>query len=328
MQGNKVIGIALVGLGEYAESQVLPALKETSSCKVTAAVTDDKRDKNEIAGKYGIDASHVYYYEEMHKLKNNDEVQLIYIMVPNHLHRKYCEEAAACQKHVLCEKPMAVSTEDCRAMIDACRQNNVRLFIGYRLHFEPHHETLINLIRRNKYGKVLKVASSNGFHLTDEKDWRLKKEIAGGGSMMDMGIYIINECRQIFQQQPVSVTAKKIQHRPELFKEVEESLEWEMKYKDGAIAKGFCSYYEDKSELLIEFENGKIEVHNAYRYEGFSILVNGEEIQFDQVDHKTDMMKHVATCIIENKKSKIEAEEGLMDIQVIEAVYRSMENQK
>jgi len=326
---HQTIGIALVGLGEYAESQILPALKETSYCRLSAVITDNEKNKQEVADKCGLSASQVYYYEDFEELKKDASVQLVYIIVPNQLHRRYCEMAASCGKHVLCEKPMAISVNDCRAMIDACNKHQVRLFIGYRLHFEPHHEVLISLIKKNKYGRLLRLESCNGFHMKDgNDDWRLKKQIAGGGSMMDMGIYIINECRQVFEELPISVKARKIQQRPAMFKEVEESLEWEMIYKDDRLAKGYCSYSEDKSYLKIEFEHGLMEVENAYKYEGLSIKLNGDAYQFDQADHKTDMLKHIATCILENKRSKIEPQEGLEDIQVIEAIYESMETGK
>ncbi|WP_153800348.1 Gfo/Idh/MocA family protein [Foetidibacter luteolus] len=328
MRNKKSLGIAIAGLGEYAETQIIPALELTPHCELAAVITDDSHKKEDIASKYNLKASQVYYYDETDKLKDDDNVQLTYVITPNKLHREHCEKFAASGKHVLCEKPMAVSAADCEAMIEACRKNNVRLFIGYRLHFEPHHRAVKRICRQHTYGPVQSVSSSNGFYLNREDDWRLNKQLAGGGAMMDMGIYIVNAYRQLFQQKPVSVYARKIQQRPDMFKEVEESLEWEMHYSNGITAKGYCSYNSDVSDLNISFASAELKMENAYKYEGIQLSVNNNPLEYETKEIKTIMLEHVAECIRENKASMIEPEEGLQDIQVIEAVYRSIQSGK
>lgn len=324
LQSGRKLGIALVGLGEYSEDQLAPALQETKLCKLSGIVTGtpDKIDK--WKNKYDIPDQNVYNYENFDSIADNDDIDIIYVVLPNAMHAEYTIRAARAGKHVICEKPMATSVNDCQAMIEACEEANVKLSIGYRLHFEPYNQEMMRLGQEEVYGQVKKIRAENGMENVEKGVWRLDKELAGGGPLPDVGVYCIQGAIYTKGEVPVSVTA---QYEPvtdeEKFNEVEEGISWQMQFEDGLVADCKTSYSEDMSLLRAETDNEWFELDPAYPYEGIKGETSQGEMDFPQVNQQALQMDDFADCIINNKSTRVPGEMGLRDVSIIYAIYEA-----
>lgn len=251
----KKLGIALVGLGKYSEGQLGPALKETQHCYLAGIVTGtpDKADK--WKKKYDIPEKNIYNYQNFDTIKDNGDIDIVYVVLPNAMHVEYVVMAAKAGKQVICEKPMATSVEDCEKMITACKESGKMLSIGYRLHFEPYNQEMMRLGQRKVFGSVKTLKADNGMSSTE--GWRLDKELAGGGPLMDVGIYCVQGIRYTTGMEPIAVTAKFGPKKDtEMFKEVEESINWQMEFPGGITASCNTSYSDEMNILRAEAENG------------------------------------------------------------------------
>ena len=276
------LGIALLGLGKYATEQLAPALKETEYCHLAGIVTGtaDKVDKWRY--KYDVPEKNIYNYSNFDEIKNNDDIDIVYVVLPNALHREYVIRAAQAGKHVICEKPMALTVEDCDAMIDACKKANRMLSIGYRLYFEPHNMEMMRLGQTQAFGEVKKMTAQHG--LDEVSGWRLSKELAGGGPLMDVGIYCVQGVRYVTGMEPVAVRAKEGQKKDKKkFAEVEESLTWELELPNGMVAECKSSYSDALDLLRAEADRGWFEITPAYAYNGIKGETSQGRMKFPQV---------------------------------------------
>src|SRR5688572_24551368 len=146
------LGIALVGLGKYSEGQLAPALQQTAHCHLAGIVTSSQQKKEQWKMKYNLPDNACYTYENFDTIKDNPDIDIVYVVLPNAMHAEYVIRAAQAGKHVICEKPMAITVEDCDRMIEACRQAGKMLSVGYRLHFEPHHQEVMRLGQQRVFG--------------------------------------------------------------------------------------------------------------------------------------------------------------------------------
>src|ERR1700750_291966 len=221
MDQQHKLGIALVGLGSYSTGQLGPALRHTKECYLAGIVTGTPSKAVEWAKKYNIPQKNIYNYQNFHEIAGNPDIDIVYVVLPVFMHKEYTIKAAQAGKHVICEKPMALNAGDCEDMIAACKKANRLLSIGYRLHFEPHNMEIMRLGQKHIYGKVTSIDTGNGFNYggTDNSAWRLKKALAGGGGLMDMGIYSIQGTRYTLGEEPVAVKATQEKTKPELFKD-------------------------------------------------------------------------------------------------------------
>jgi predicted dehydrogenase len=218
--------------------------------------------------KYDIPEENVYDYATYDQIADNDAIDIVYVVLPNSLHAEYSIRAAEAGKHVICEKPMATSVEDCRAMIDACERNNRKLSIGYRLHFEPHHQRVMELGQEEVYGPVEIIQAGFGFRLGQPPypphiEWRLDQELAGGGALMDVGVYAIQAARYVTGEEPVAATAQQYTTRPDVFSEVDETIFFQLEFPGGARMDGSTSYNGNFNRLYATAEQGWFEVERA-----------------------------------------------------------------
>src|SRR5688572_18336089 len=204
-KANK-LGIALVGLGKYSSGQLAPALQETEHCYLAGIVTGTPEKATQWKDQYDLSEKNIYTYANFDEIKDNPDIDIIYVVLPNALHREYVIRAAEAGKHVICEKPMALTVADCDEMIAACKNANKMLSIGYRLHFEPHNMEMMRLGRERKFGSIKKIIAE--FGLADVDGWRLDKGLAGGGPLMDVGIYCVQGSRYTTGLEPLAVIAK------------------------------------------------------------------------------------------------------------------------
>src|SRR6516162_2743707 len=203
---DRKIGYCIVGLGRISMEHFMPAVKNSSKSRVTAVVSGHRDKAGRMAAEYGIPVGSIYNYENCDEIAKNPAIDAVYIALPNSMHAEYSIRAAKAGKHVLCEKPMATSIDDCDAMIAACKANNVKLLIAYRCQLEPTNLRAIKLIRDGKLGSIQTIESANGFNIRPNQ-WRLNKKLAGGGPLMDVGIYSLNACRYLTGEEPQVISA-------------------------------------------------------------------------------------------------------------------------
>lgn len=326
---KKGLGVALVGLGGYSSGQLAPALLHTKNCYLAGIVTGTPSKAQSWAEKYSIPAGNIYTYENFDTIISNPAIDIVYIVLPVFMHKEYTLRAARAGKHVICEKPMALNAPDCQAMITGCKQANRLLSIGYRLHFEPHSLELMRLGQQHILGKITHLDTGNGFtYRGDPNAWRLKKALAGGGGLMDMGIYSIQGTRYTLGMEPLSVKATQEKKRPEFFTEVDETVFWEMDFPGGLRTTGKSSYNNDWSYINVQAEQGEFGLGPAYGYGSISGTVKGMPMALPNIVQQAAQMDDFALCVRQGKQSRVPGEEGLKDMKIVDAIYRSLASGK
>lgn len=329
-QPNKnKLGIALVGLGGYSTYQLAPALQETKNCYLAGIVTGTPAKEKVWAQRYNIPQKNIYNYQNFDGIANNAGIDIVYVVLPIFMHKKFTIRAAQAGKHVICEKPMAMNTQECDEMIEACSKAGKMLSIGYRLHFEPYNMEMMRLGQQKVYGNVQQIECGNGYtYRGDPENWRVKKSMAGGGGLMDMGVYAIQGARYTTGEEPLYVTAKEEKTMPELFKEVDETIFFEMEFPSGCIAKGVSSYNKNLNYLKATAAQGTFELTSAYRYGGMAGQTPKGDMDYPQINQQAAQMDDFANCIIQNKRTRVPGEMGRLDMKVIDAIYRSIASGK
>jgi predicted dehydrogenase len=330
----KKLGFALVGVGTLTMGQLLPAFAKCKLCKPVALVSGHLDKAKKQAEKYGIDAKNIYNYDNFDSIKDNPEIDVVYVVLPNSMHAEYTIRAAKAGKHVLCEKPMANTPEECQSMIDACSAAKNKLMIGYRMQYEPMTIKSIELARSaDLVGTIKQITAEAGFNAGDPTQWRLNKKLAGGGPLMDMGIYAVNAIRYLSGQEPVEVSAFSFATPGDpRFKEVEETISFEMRFESGMLASVLSSYGFGCNRYRLYGSQGQIEAEPFQFYSGnkswFTHGWTKQEIEYTPVNHFATEMDHMADCIINDKPVHTPGEEGLKDLKVIAAAYESAKTGK
>ncbi len=326
---KKGLGIALIGLGGYSSGQLAPALLETKNCHLAGVVTGTPAKEKQWAQQYQIAEKNIYNYENFDKIADNKDIDIVYVVLPISMHKEFTIRGAKAGKHVICEKPMALNAAECTEMIAACKQADRMLSIGYRLHFEPHNQEVMRLGQKEVYGKLLDIDTGNGFvYGGDPNAWRLKKALSGGGALMDMGVYAIQAARYTTGKEPVSVMATQQKTRPDLFKDVDETIFWELEFADGLKAKGKSSYMNNWGFNKVKAEKGEFGLEPAYAYGGITGYNKDGKMSFPQINQQAAQMDDFAKCVMNKTQTRIPGEEGLKDMKVIDAIYRSLASGK
>jgi len=324
MKSQGKLGIALVGLGDYSENQLAPALKKTQHCYLAGIVTGTPAKIDTWKGKYNIPDRNVYNYQNFDNIKDNPDIDIVYVVLPNALHAEYVIRAAKAGKHVICEKPMAVTVEECDRMIAACKEAGKLLSIGYRLHFEPYNQEMMRIGKEKRFGDMVRLTAEIG--MEDSKGWRLDKKLAGGGPLMNLGIYCVQGCRYTTGMEPIAVTAKEAaKTRPDEFKTVEEGLSWVLEFPDNIKAACTTSYSKKMNKLRAEAQNGWAELSPAYEYSGIKGETSKGKMNFPEVTQQSLQMDDFAQAIKNNRPSPVPGEMGKQDLNILMAIYKAME---
>jgi predicted dehydrogenase len=328
--GTKKLGFAIAGLGSLATNQIAPALQKTKRCRLAGIVTGTPSKAEAWKAKYNIPDTNIYNYDNMVKMADNPAIDVVYVVTPNALHAEHTIKAAKAGKHVLSEKPMETSVAKCQSMIDACHGANRKLAIGYRCRFEPHHQECIRIAREKDFGSLKIIEAGFGFRIGDPNQWRLKHALAGGGALMDVGVYALQASRYISGEEPVEVSAIETKTDPVKFKEVDESIVWQLKFPSGAIAYCSTSYNVNGINRFTAYaDTGWFGLDPAYSYSGIKgRRSDNKPLTFDQVDHFAAEMDDFAACILDNKPSRVSGEEGLRDVRILMAIYDSIKTGK
>ncbi|MEH2286295.1 Gfo/Idh/MocA family oxidoreductase [Nostoc sp.] len=328
--GKNKIRYAVVGLGWFAQEAALPSFVHTENSELVALVSDDPTKSEELSKKYGI--NHTYSYDEYEDCLASGEVDAVYIALPNHLHCDYTVRAANQAIHVLCEKPMAVTEEECETMIKAANDNNVKLMIAYRLHLEEANLQAVEIVRSKQIGEP-RIFNSVFTQQVEEGNIRLR-DATGGGTLYDIGIYCINAARYLLQDEPIEVFAVAANNGEERFSEVEEMTSVILRFPNERLATFTCSFGgASVSTYQIVGTQGDLRVEPAYAWQGelkHYLTINGEtqERTFEDRDQLAAEFIYFSDCILQDKDPEPSGTEGLIDVNIIQALYQSIETGK
>lgn len=321
-QANKnKLGVALVGLGKYSTEQLAPALKQTKNCYLASIVSGTESKRNKWAKRYGLADDCIYTYEDFDRIAENKLVDIVYVVLPNSMHKEFVIRAAKAGKHVICEKPMGISSAECLEMIEACKKNNVRLSVGYRLHFDNYHTYAMGIGNRSP---IRYVEAEFGYVIKDPQEWRMKKKLAGGGALMNIGIYCVQSACYISGQVPASVTAQSFKSNPEFFSEVEETLSFQFSFEDNIATNFTTSHNLRANRLYVDSERERFEISPAFQYNRLGSKY--ESVSLSEVNQQVLQMDDFCQCIIKNKPSRVSGEMGLRDLRIIETIYEAAES--
>ena len=324
-QKKTKLGIALVGLGYYSTDLLAPALQQTKNCYLAGIVTGTPSKAEAWKQKYNIPDKNIYNYQTFEQIANNDDIDVIYVVLPPSMHKEYVVRAAAIGKHVFCEKPMALTAEECQAMIDACNKNKRKLAIGYRLQHEPNTKAWRKIVKDKSLGKIIKVNCAAGYVDNRTNHWKQNKAL-GGGVMYDMGVYPIQGLRMGTGMEPIAiVSAKTSTTRPEIYKNgLDETAVATLEFPGGVLGDMKASFGENINFNTITCERGEIKMEPYSAYAGVKGSSPLGDINFPyQIPwQQSNQMDDDSGAIMNNQPMSVPGEEGQRDIRIVEAIYK------
>lgn len=328
---GKVLRVAIMGLGGYA-TRVAEAMKDCKRARVVGLISGTPAKIKDWQAKYQVPDKNCYNYENFDRIKDNPDIDAVYVITPNGLHHDQVIRVAKAGKHVICEKPMALNAKEGQEMIDACKQANVHLLVGYRMHFEPKTLEVIRLRNAGEFGTIRFFQGLCGFKIGDPTQWRLNKQLAGGGSLMDIGIYAINGARYMTGENPVWVTAVETKTDTVKFKEgVDETIQFQFGFPSGAVASCLSTYnMNNLDRFFLDGDNGFAELYPSTNYGPIRGRTNKGELTQPVTTHQTVQMDEMAAILFDGKQPvvPVDGEEALKDLKIIDAIYRAVQSGK
>ncbi len=321
---KRTIRYAVVGLGHIAQVAVLPAFAHARrNSRLTAVVSGDRTKRREIANRYRLDQA--FSYDEFDDCLRS--VDAVYVALPNSMHAEYTIRAARAGVHVLCEKPMAVTTDECRQMIAACRKAKVKLMIAYRLHFETINLAAMDLARGGRLGKLKFFNSS--FSMTVRRGDIRTKRACGGGTLYDIGVYCVNAARNLFRAEPTHVSAVSVNSGSSTLAEIDETTAAILRFGDERVASFVTSFNAaDVASYRIVGTKGDLHADPAYEYaEGLEYILTIDGKRTRRATAKRDQfapeLLYFSDCILKDLEPEPSGEEGLQDVRIVQALYHS-----
>ena len=326
-----VLRVAIMGLGSYG-TRVAEAMRDCKMAKLVGVISGTPSKIKTWQAKYNIEDKNCYNYENFDSIKNNPDIDAVYVITPNGLHRDQVIRVAKAGKHAICEKPMAVNAEEGEEMIDACNKANVKLLVGYRMHFEAKTLNIIRMRKEGAFGKVLFFQGLSGFIIGDPTQWRLNRKLSGGGAMMDIGIYSINGSRYMIGEEPIWVTAQETKTNPEKFKEgIDETIQFQLGFPGGAVASCLSTYtLNNLDRFFLNGTDGFAEMQPSTGYGPIQGRTNKGELTQPHITHQTVQMDEMAGIILQGKQPVVPADgyEALKDLKIIDAIYAAVKTGK
>ncbi|HEX7894368.1 MAG TPA: Gfo/Idh/MocA family oxidoreductase, partial [Terriglobales bacterium] len=295
----------------------------------TAFVSGHPDKAHKLALRYGVNPKNVYNYQNYDSIKDNPDVDVIYIVLPNGMHAEYTVRGFEAGKHVLTEKPMANNPAECQQMIDAARKADRKLMVAYRCRYEPYNREAIRIAQSGEMGPTQMILADAGFPIGDPTQWRLNKKLAGGGSLMDIGIYALNATRYLTGEEPTEINAMTFSTPGDpRFKEVEEHVTFQLRFPSGILANCSSSYgYFHQSHYRVMGTKARLEMDPATWYSGLRMWKEHdniiEQIDLPEVDHFASEMDHMSECVMQNKQPLTPGEEGLRDLTIMQGIYEA-----
>ncbi len=322
-----VLRVAIMGLGSYG-TRVAEAMRDCKRAKLTGVISGTPSKVKDWQKKYDIPEKNCYNYENFDAIRNNPDIDAVYIITPNALHKEEAIRVAKAGKHVICEKPMSINAADGQEMVDACKKANVRLLVGYRMHLEANTQEIIRMRNEGEFGKVLFFEGLSGFRIGNRNQWRLDKKLAGGGAMMDIGIYSVNGARYMIGEEPIWVTAQETKTDPAKFKEgVDETILFQFGFPGGAVASCLSTYsMNNLDRFFLNGDKGFAELQPATGSGPIKGKTHKGDLNHPHITHQTVQMDEMAGMILENKKPLVpmDGEEGVRDLKIIDAIYQAV----
>jgi glucose-fructose oxidoreductase len=322
---SKIVRYAVVALGHIAQVAVLPAFAHARrNSRLAALISDDRAKRIELSSRYRVPA---YAYEDYETCLEQEQIDAVYIALPNSMHAEYTIRAAKAGVHVLCEKPMAVTVDECRRMIAACRKHRVKLMIAYRLHFEEINLKAVDLVRKGRIGEPRFFNSSFAMSVRPG-DIRLQREL-GGGTLYDIGVYCINAARYLFRSEPTEVMAISVNSGAAKMAEIDESTGALLRFGSDRVAAFVTSFNAaDVGSYRIVGTKGQLHVNPAYEYaEGLAYeLKIGDKTTRKRIpkrDQFAPELLYFSDCVLKNREPEPSGEEGMQDVRIVEALYKS-----
>ena len=334
MASSKRVGYAVVGLGSIAEISVLPAFRNSKNSKLVALVSHDLARAKQLGSKFGV--KDCFSYDNYDQCLAHPEVEAVFVASVNGAHAEQTLRAAAAGKHVLCEKPLANTVEDCRHMVEACKANQVYLMTAYRKYFEPGSVALKKLITSGKLGRLRHMFSTYTEIVDPNKAqaWQLNRKMAGGGSLMDLGVYCVNTMRWLAGTSPIEATAHSWTEDPHRFSEVEDNIAFRLTHPDGLVCQGTSSFSAVAASFVqVHGEKGWAALNPAFAFEEERRLfgkIQGQwfEQTFKVIDEFALELDGFADCIRHRRNPEPDGLEGLLDIATIQAIYQSAQKNR
>jgi predicted dehydrogenase len=324
---QKKVGYCVIGLGTIAD-HFMRGVQTSSNSKITGVVSGHRDKAERIAAQYGVPKESIYNYEDMDRFRDNKAIDAVYVALPNSMHAEYTIRSAKAGKHVLCEKPMSTTVKEAEDMIAACKAANVKLMIAYRLHYEPLHLKAVKLIKDGALGRVETINGAFGFNAAPGA-WRLNKALAGGGSLFDVGIYVLNASRYLTGEEPAGFTAvTSTVDQDGRFVTMEENISWTTKFPSGALSTGSSTYGAQMPGYFKVFgSKGTMAMEPGFNYDGMRLRVNAPGVNIDEANPEKDPTQftreadHFSECVLEDKRPRSPGEEGLRDMKYIFEIY-------
>lgn len=330
---EKRLGWAVVGLGALSLGQLLPALREAKYSRLVAVVSGSPEKARRVAEQQGLSPENIYSYENFDRIRDNPDIDVVYIVLPNGLHAEYSIRASQAGKHVMCEKPMATTPEECERMIAAAKEAGRYLMVAYRAQFEPRHVEVARLVRSRAFGNPRAITAEFVQNQGAPDQWRHKLALAGGGSLPDIGLYPLNFSRFVLGEEPEEVMAH-ISTPPNdpRFREVEDRVAFTLRFPSGVLAQCLSGYSAHRSSRFrVMSERGWVGLDPAFAYERNVLTVGrrvgqqegSEQRQVEDKNQFTLEIDHLSQAILNGTPVKTPGEEGLRDHRIMAALYQS-----
>jgi predicted dehydrogenase len=332
--GERKVGYCVIGLGTIAD-HFMRGVQASENSRITGLVSGHRDKAERIAAQYGVPKSSIYSYEDMDRFRDNKTIDAVYVALPNSMHAEYTIRSAKAGKHVLCEKPMSTTVKEAEDMIAACKAAKVQLMIAYRLHYEPLNLKAIKLINDGALGRIGTMNGAFGFDAAPGA-WRLNKKLAGGGSLFDVGIYVLNATRYLSGEEPTGFTGVigTVERDDPRFSEVEENISWTEKFPSGLVATGSSTYgTQMPGYVKVVGPKGTLEIGPGLNYDGIRLRASYFEgrgapaTDIDELNPEKDPMQftreanHFSECVLLDRTPSSPGEEGLRDMRYIQQIY-------
>ena len=326
-----VLRVAIMGLGSYG-TRVAEAMQSCKKAKLVGVISGTPAKITAWQSKYNIPEKNCYNYENFDNIKNNPDIDAVYVITPNALHHNQVIRVAKAGKHAISEKPMGLNAREGQEMVDACKKANVKLLVGYRMHFEPKTLEIIRMRKEGELGKILFFQGLTGFRIGDPTQWRLNKQLAGGGSLMDIGIYSINGARYMVGDDPIWVTAEETKTDPVKFKDgVDESIQFQLGFPSGAVASCLSTYnMNNLDRFFLNGDKGWAELFPATGYGPIQGRTSKGQLTQPHITHQTVQMEEMSGILLEGKEPivPVNGEEAVKDLKIIDAIYEAVKTGK
>jgi len=321
------VGYAVIGLGHIAQHAVLPAFRHARKSRLVAVVSGDSQKAQRVGAQFGAKFS--YSYDALEECLGNPAVGAVYIASVNGAHPRFATQTAARGKHVLCEKPLANTADECRQMVEVCRANDVRLMTAYRKYFEPSMLALKKLVASGELGRLRSIHTSFTNRLPEIGAWHVDPKLAGGGALMDLGIYCVNAARWLTDMEHLEASAYSWNTNPRRFAAVDENIAFQLKFPEGLVVQGSSSFTAARASFIqIHGEKGWAALNPAFPYSEPRRLfgkIGGRwfERRFRVIDEFSSELDYFADCIRNNREPQPNGIAGLRDVAVVQSIYQA-----